>query len=150
MPDTPMWNVDVWSDRQWTCIKLNDGVTQATLSLTHAEAVELALKLLGRDAEQLETTGKMLGRYVDDCFPPPNDMGQVHFGRAVMDCAATNILSLFYPLRELCTHRWDEQAGCCINCDAHIEDRERLEVLGKLDFSLRDHAALPSGDSPDD
>lgn len=123
---TGAWSVDVWGDRQWTCIQLNDGVSRATLSLTYHEAHALAIKLLGHFAEELETTGMMLSRYADDCFPPPNEQGQVHFGRAVMDSAALTVLALFHPVRELCEHEWDEQAGACLKCGADVEYRAAL------------------------
>lgn len=128
-PDPAREKTRVWHDPEWTCLWVDDGVAQATLSLTKSEAFTLAMVLLGAEADSLETTGKMLGRYADDCFPPPNEHGQVAFGKIMMDSAALEILSLFHPIRELCAHEWDEQAGCCSKCGAAIESRAALSQI---------------------
>lgn len=76
------------------------------------------------DMESLRRTGMMLDRYADNCFPPPNENGQVHFSKILMDSAAQQIVSLFYPLRELCTHVIAEHAGCCRKCGIDVEELE--------------------------
>ena len=74
------------------------------------------------EVERIRSSGLMLDRWAADCFPPPNAQGQQHFGKVMMDSAAQAILSAFYPIVELCTHEFDEQAGCCRRCGAHTEE----------------------------
>jgi hypothetical protein len=76
-----------------------------------------------RDAvrESMALTGRMLSIYGEDCFPPPNEKGQRHFGDVLIDSAAKACIAVAYPLHELCQHEIDEQAGCCRKCGAYTE-----------------------------
>lgn len=96
-------------------------MTRIESTIRELEAIGFKV-LLPSEADQLRTTGKMLSVYGEDCFPPPNEQGQRHFGDLMMESAAKMIVSIFYPLRDLCAHAWDEQAGCCRTCGAHRED----------------------------
>lgn len=93
------------------------------IEATIAELQRIGFKvLMPGEAERLYQSGKMLDRWAADCFPPPNEQGQQHFGKVMMDSAATAILSVFHPIVELCPHDFDEQAGCCRRCGAHVEE----------------------------
>lgn len=82
----------------------------------------MVLRLSATQAEQLHQCGVMLACWGDDCFDPPNAQGQRAMGAIMMESAAAAIIALFYPLQELCQHRFDDQAGACRVCGMYIED----------------------------
>jgi hypothetical protein len=52
------------------------------------------------EVERLKEVGVMLALYGDDCFPPPNEQGQKHFGACMMDDAAATLMGMFFPVCE--------------------------------------------------
>ena len=52
----------------------------------------------------------------------PNEKGQKSFNGCLMDSVAMDLVALVYPLREMCRHQIDEQAGCCRKCGIYVED----------------------------
>lgn len=52
----------------------------------------------------------------------PDENGQKSFQGSLAESAAADLVSIAFPLREMCRHRIDEQAGCCRICGINIED----------------------------
>jgi len=67
-------------------------------------------------------TGIMLTIYAEE----PNEKGQKSMSGCLIDAAAVDCLSVAFPLRELCRHQVDEQAGCCRLCGINEEDIQFL------------------------
>lgn len=55
------------------------------------EFKEASAKAAIRALRGLEQTAIMLDTYAPEIFPEVNDQGQIHFGRAIMESAATSI-----------------------------------------------------------
>ena len=82
-------------------------------------------ELIGSLRGQLETMRSavakiavMLSIYEEE----PDANGQRSFNGCMMDAAAADLVSIAFPLREMCRHKIDEQAGCCRICGINIED----------------------------
>ncbi|MGR9413124.1 hypothetical protein [Rhizobium leguminosarum] len=86
----------VWSDAEWICLFVNDGVSQATVSLTHDEAFDLGQRLMPRAEfstdtdEELRLAARMIRIWLPESFPA-NEKGQIHFVRSVMESVASTI-----------------------------------------------------------
>ncbi|MBX5206725.1 hypothetical protein [Rhizobium sp. NZLR11] len=78
---------------------VNDGSTQATISLTRDEAFDLAQRLMPRAEfttdtdEELRLAARMIRIWLPEAYPA-NERGQVHFVRAVMESVASTIESV--------------------------------------------------------
>lgn len=96
--------------------------------MTRAEAFITALEKAGfrlltpHEVAHLETAAHMLALYGEDLFPPPNEQGQKHFGRVLLDSVELTIVRLAYPFGDLCHHEMDVQAHCCRKCGINIEE----------------------------
>lgn len=97
-------------------------VTRIEATITELEKIGFKVLLPG-EAKRIHEAGIMLDRWASECSPPPNELGQKDFGLIVMDSAAQAVLSVFYPIVELCSHDViDEQAGVSRRCGVYVEE----------------------------
>jgi hypothetical protein len=86
----------VWTDAEWICLLVDDGVSKATVSLTRDEAFNLAQRLMPRaeftpdTEEELRLAARMIRIWIPESFPA-NERGQIHFVRSVVESVASTI-----------------------------------------------------------
>lgn len=106
-----------------------------------SEFKEASTRAAIRALRGLEPTAKMLEQYAAETFPP-NDHGQVHFGRALMDAAAEAIRGAWrQAIREVEAFPADdngivEQLGKLRRALGKIVDLEASEADDPLDDAI--------------
>jgi hypothetical protein len=91
------------------------------------EALMAAAKELETIREEAVTCGKMCCIYAEE----PDANGQKSMSGCIVDSVAPFLVSIAYPLREMCRHGGlDKQAGICRQCGIHEEDIAVLRAAG--------------------
>src|SRR6266478_5706653 len=96
-----------------------DDLRHVTIPRAEYEALRAAAKMLEKIREEAAICGKMCCIYTEE----PDANGQKSMSGCMVDSVAPFLVSVAYPLREMCHHEGlDKQAGVCRQCGIHEED----------------------------
>jgi hypothetical protein len=91
------------------------------------EALVAAAKELETIREEAATCGKMCCLYAEEA----DANGQKSMSGCIIDSVAPFLVSIAYPLREMCHHEGlDKQAGVCWQCGIREENIAALRAAG--------------------